>query len=130
MEKLYQRGLKQPVIVEEGEIKGYSYCIRSLGSHPCAYVKIPDGHPYFQVDYVKCYIRCHCGLTYAGDKLGAFTDTVRTGWWIGWDYAHAGDYCCYPGITIPGKTWTLTEIRAEVASVIDQLIKVTADEKA
>lgn len=129
MANLYQRGLKNSVIIEEGEIRGYFYNIRSMGSHPCAYVKIPDGHPYFRVFYEKCDIWCHGGLTYSGDTLGAHSDTVRTGWWIGWDYAHYGDYCCFTCVEMPGRQWTLKEIRAEVASVIDQLIEV-AHEKA
>lgn len=131
MENLYQMGLEEPVIVEEGEIKGYSYNIRSIGPHPCAYVKIPDGHPYFQKDYYDFDLECHGGLTYANDTLGAYSSsTHRTGWWIGWDYAHYGDYTLYSdGSEFPGRKWTLKEIKAEVEAVIDQLIEV-AHEKA
>ena len=52
-------------ILDEGYAHGYHYCIVSLGSHPCAYVEIPKGHPYYGLDYEKIKVSCHGGLTYS-----------------------------------------------------------------
>ena len=48
-------------------------------------------------------------------------------WFIGWDYAHCGDYCGYEeympeSIITYGKKWTTEEIIEECKNAIDQII--------
>ena len=55
------------------------------------------------------------------------------GWFIGWDYAHYGDYAGYEEklpkeLQTGGKKWTTEEIFKEVKSVCYQLQK-TEEEK-
>ena len=65
------------------------------GGHLCGYVAIPRGHP----DYCKIntddessgHYRVHGGITYAEKTLPPIYDTGL--WWIGFDCAHAGDFC-------------------------------------
>ncbi len=57
-------------------------------------------------------------------------DACVDGPWIGWDYAHLGDYVAYPDIAETslfgemGHKWTVSEIRQECISVIEQLLKM------
>lgn len=125
---LYEAGRTKVVVVEEGEINGYRYSIRSICSHPCAYVQVKSVYP---LDYYDRKIICHGGFTYYQRYLGKRgEENFRDGGlWLGWDYAHCVDYTCFPdGYVNDGKRWTLNEIREEVKSVIDQLIAVENDD--
>lgn len=114
--------LKQPERLAEGEHRGLTYYVLTLGTHPCAYVDVTgtllDGKGYDDID-----IFCHFGLTYAEPHLS----TVDTGgWFIGWDYGHYSDFAGYtiemaPGMQA-GKKWTTKEMVAECKNVIDQII--------
>lgn len=108
-------------IIDEGTCEGYHYVIVSYGSHPCAYVKIPEGHPCYGLDYGKIFISCHGGLTFSSMGLYLRGKELRPGYWIGWDYAHFGDHVELPGIERGGKRWTIPEIRTEVEHVVWQL---------
>lgn len=107
-------------VIEEGNKNGYRYRIVSYGTHPCAYVEIPRNHPLYSVFYDDCDIDCHGGLTYSESRSG-------DDWWIGWDYAHAGDAWLYANTWTIGKIWTVEEIRWHCEYVISQLVKM--DEK-
>lgn len=127
---LYEAGRTKVVVVEDGEINGYRYSIRSMGSHPCAYVNVKETHPLCRKPCDGCEISCHGGLTYSENYLGRIgEDNYRDGgWWLGWDYAHYGDcFLLASGYSCDGKRWTLDEIREEVKSVIDQLIAAEND---
>jgi hypothetical protein len=124
---------KKSMFVEslyEDTYKGYHFIILSFGSHPCAYIEIPPVHPYYKKDYDKIDINCHGGLTYSEDGLGNCKCGLhREGYWIGWDYAHYGDYYYYDlwgenSDNNNEKKWTTEEIYEEVKDVIEQLIIV------
>ena len=110
-------------VLERGKYKGYEFEIISYGTHPCAYVCVPVGHPFYEKPYDEVDVDCHWGLTYS--QRG--TDGK---WWIGWDYAHCDDYggmsLLYASMGYAfddnGKKWTTDEILKEVFEVIDQLI--------
>lgn len=80
-------------------------------------------------DYCENHIDCHGGLTYGRDYLSA-VDTEKTNgkWYIGWDYAHYGDYMPNSYISMSGvygeweKRWTTEEIVAECKNVINQIV--------
>ena len=55
-------------------------------------------------------------------------NTKLEGWFIGWDYAHCGDYCGYEetmpeSIRTYGKKWTTEEIIKECENAIEQIIE-------
>ena len=114
-----------------GEYRGYEYHILDLGTHPTAYVKIPEGHPLYKKDWmdwkhpVAYEIEVHGGITYSRDYLYC-KGTNLDGWWIGWDYAHWGDYAGDDSelMNLLTKRWTTEEILTDVTSVIDQCLGV------
>ena len=113
-------------IVSKGEYKKYEYIIVSYGTHPCAYVKVPDTNKFYtecDEDEVGEYIDAHGGITFAG-TLNKFD---LTGFWIGWDYAHYGDYVgnnVHKSITkcMEGKKYSVENIQEECIDVIKQLM--------
>ena len=119
-------------ILCQGTYKGYQFYIMNLGTHPTAYVEIPITNRLFGKGYNEIYdmgidIDVHGGLTYSRDHL---LGGEKNKWFIGWDYAHAGDYAGYsekyPGlfkISIYDKKWTTEEIFEDVVNAIEQLIK-------
>ena len=121
----------KPEMLAEGIYENFHYAIVSYGSHPCAYIELPENHKYYGKDYNDIPIDCHGGLTYSsGDGIIFPTSDEhhRNGYWIGWDYAHYTDYyysaCCYFYLldeSIYQKQWTTEEIFSEVKDVIEQL---------
>lgn len=117
-------------ILLEGTYKGYQFYILNLGTHPTAYIEIPRESKLFRKGYNQIYdmgidIDVHGGLTYADDHL---QDIKENTWFIGWDYAHYGDYVGYEEIMprkirVGGKRWTTEEIFDDVVNAIEQIIK-------
>lgn len=126
-EMIYTGDFK-PEILYTDIYKGYTYYVVSYGTHPCGYVEIPEGHPYYNVHYDNLDIRCHGGLTF-NDKL-AFEGIAYGKYCIGWDYAHVGDYVYY-GDKVSFNfmehfrecdKYTTDEIIDDCKYVIDQII--------
>ena len=120
IEMEYKDTRAEPFRLATGNHKGFWYYVLSLGTHPCAYVDVTG--------LSKCglnpnRIDCHGGITYSDKQLKTVD---KTGWFIGWDYAHCYDYSgCMPEILNAGtKRWTTAEIIAECKNVIDQLVKM------
>ena len=115
--------------------KNYNYYVLNLGTHPTAYIEIPKedklyGKSYDEIYRIGCDIDVNGGLTYSDNELmGISSDN----WFIGWDYAHCGDYYGYEE-TIPesirtyGKKWTTKEIIEECKNAIDQIIDFESEE--
>ena len=86
----------------------------------CAYIEVPFLHKYYMLDYDDIPISCHGGLS--------FSDEFNDKWYIGWDYAHYGDYIPDEEMLFDSNTyyhkWTPEEIELECYDVIDQLINV------
>ena len=107
-----------------GEVKGFVFKIISYGSHPCAYVGCPLDHPIATSDDFD--VDCHGGLTFGQPGDGELFDEEL--YWIGWDYAHGGDFFLYydseltPIEGLPGRKWTVFEILDEVKHVVDVLL--------
>ena len=124
MQIYYNKRLEEPVVLEQGNYKGYDYYIITLGTHPCCYVVLPKEHEYYKESCFDIPIECHYGLTYSESNL---MDRLEEGkyWVIGWDYAHFGDYLSYYIALLDGDEnghkWTLDELRQEVYLVIEQL---------
>lgn len=111
--------------------------------HFNGYVKLPEFHPYqkyinkktkilgrtFHTGYDKMNIDCHGGLTFSRKIIKKnqkeFPQGFSLGSWIGWDYAHSGDFVSLPfGLGLEGKKWTEKEVEKECKSVIRQLLKI------
>ena len=124
-EMIYQNTLVREWLAI-GEYKGFKYRILNLGTHPTAYVNIPEGHKFFGKDNNEIILNCNGGCTYSRPYIIEENKTRNTslGWWIGWDYAHADDFQILPsGKEWPGKKWTTEDILQEVKSVIDKNLK-------
>lgn len=127
-------------ILDHGCYKGYNYWIISLGTHPVAYVEIPSTNGLYQRHYEESCgsIECHYGITYSEAELVVLEYSekykcevmtiLKDSWFIGWDYAHSGDY--YGRYNYPkyyfakepvDKKWTTSEILSEVKEVIKQV---------
>lgn len=111
-------------VVKQGIYGGYDYLVLFVnGSHYCGYVKIPESHPLHGRPYDYIDVECHGGLTFGRvTDFDHIRETITNGYWIGWDYAHVGDYCAF----MPDendKKWTPDEVEAEAKHVIDQLIE-------
>ena len=125
-EMIYQSKRIADLLYTE-EYKGYDFYVVSLGTHPCCYIKLPLGNKYYNKCYDDIELNVHGGLTYASDTLKLDNLTI-TGWIIGWDYAHLGDYY---GYDIPlshfsieyNKQYTTDELINDCKNAIDQLIE-------
>ena len=109
--------------IAAGTYKGYDYYVLNLRTHPTAYIDVINtslnGKHYDDID-----ISCHGGLTYS-DYILKTVD--KKGWFIGWDYAHYGDYMDYgyeTGMNDGTKKWSTDEIIRECKRVINQIIKL------
>lgn len=122
---------KKSMFLEHDMIDGFKYFIVSHSSHPCAYVEIPKGHKLFGMDcddiHEKYEIWVHGGLTYSEDHLSK----LKNKWFIGWDYAHYGDYTYFPRdfLETDEHEYSLNEIRNDVINVIKQIVNLSNNEK-
>ena len=116
--------LDQTIILAEGYYKGYEYFVVSYGIHPCAYIALREGQPFYKVRLCEDVdVNCHRGCTFVdwGYK-NLFDRNYKV---IGWDYGHYNDFS---GIYKEGtflrkstKKWTTREMIQECEHVIDQL---------
>lgn len=112
-------------ILDTGFCFGLLYYILNLGTHPTAYIKIPEDSKYYKKDMYDIDIAVHGGITYAEEGLYADNREVK-GWFIGWDYGHCGDYAGYEeilpsNIRTNGKKWTTEEIKKELREACYQI---------
>lgn len=130
MKEMEYTGKMAVDVLGQGEIDGYGWAIISHGTHPCAYVSPPEEHPAakmyrnFRWTSLDLTTKVHGGITYA--KFGLLdVDPKGKRFWLGWDYAHHGDYVDYGVLPPwPGKKWTTKEIFAQVEESIRELKKV------
>ena len=126
-EMIYQNKwltMDQTIILAEGSYKGYEYFVVSYGVHPCAYIALREGQPFYKAGLCEDVdVNCHGGCTFVewGYK-NLFNETYKV---IGWDYGHYNDFS---GIYKRGtflrestKKWTTQEMIQECEHVIDQL---------
>lgn len=112
---------KNTQVLEHGTHKNYDYYIVSYSSHPCCYIALPKEHPCYGMDYDEIQyeigIDCYGGLTYGEDYLLNLTGK----WFIGWDYAHSGDFRMLPWGDEYGRKHSLDELREDVHIAIETL---------
>lgn len=127
---IYQVNRKMELLHKDN-YKGYNYYILNLGTHPTAYIEIPEKNKLYGENYDNIDLNVHGGLTYSDNELMGIKSK---NWFIGWDYAHAGDYMgFYKNVdlrlkNINDKKWTTKEIIKECKDAIDQLIDILKEE--
>lgn len=137
MEEMVYSSKAKREVLDSGQCMGFFYCILNLGAYPTAYIKIPENHPYYKKHYNEIDINVHWGLTYSREYLEIGEIPTLDGWFIGWDYAHAGDYVgwyeeeVYKQFSLhkDTKKWTTEEIKEDVERVCYQLSKVKYEKK-
>lgn len=126
------------IILADGVYRNHQYVVKSLGTHPTAYVCLnPDDSMYLEAEksnpecgYDDFPVDCHGGLTYFSDVL-IVEDRKISGLWIGWDYLHHNDYLGGRYLNTFGfsKKWTTREMIDECKRVIDQIVDYEENEK-
>lgn len=128
------------------EYKGIPYIVHiteKLG-HYCGYIRIPENHPWYKLgvkkrwykitptskrryhyDYDAIPLEVHGGLTF-GRLISKcdYPQGFTRGLWVGWDYAHLGDYVktsMFPDES--GYEWSEEEVERECKNAINQLLK-------
>lgn len=123
-------GDKRGEVIAQGTYQGLNYYVKSLrGSHPTAYIEIPQGHKAYGKDfneYERELIDVHGGVTYQSGKLPPVDDKGERGHkFVGWDYMHYCDFCgIYIGDTHfekHNKRWATEEIVEECKNAIEQI---------
>lgn len=121
----FPKRFNKGVILEHGNKDGFNYWVLNFGTHPCCYVEIPKGHKYYNVDNDEINVNCHGGLTYSNSYLKSVTgDEPTDRWFIGWDYAHYGDFCGYYvelSTRNQDHIYTTKELVRDCLEVIEQL---------
>ena len=132
---IYQTERKTELLHAD-KYKNYKYYILNLGIHPTAYIAIPKGHKLYGQEYNDIYDICdidvHGGLTYSDHNLMGINSED---WFIGWDYAHAGDYMGFYedfnkweintlNSLHDDKKWTTEEMIKECENAIEQIIEL------
>lgn len=111
-------------ILAHDVIDGFEFYITSLGSHPCAYIHIPETHSLSGFEYIneiEELVSCHGGVTWFENHLPNSQKHIK-GKWLGWDYGHCCDYIFYcDGFANKGKKWTTEEVLEEIKDVIAQI---------
>ena len=120
MKEMEYKSKMESIVLESGVHDQFSFMILSLGTHPAAYVNIPEDHPFYKKDKIRDYIEVHGGLTFIGKLM---IEPKISGWWVGWDYAHTGDYTRHFEGGEGNRKWTTKEIVEHVKEVIKQLDK-------
>lgn len=106
---------------------GYKLAVVSIaGSHPCAYVQFPGIENLPSCHDIQVEAPVHGGFTFLG-MLWYAEEYGLPGIWLGWDYAHCGDYI-WTGIENQylrqtTKKWTSEEIRQEGLAVLEAIKK-------
>jgi len=115
MKEMEYTKISKRELLERNTYKDHEYFVISLGTHPCGYVKLNGENPTLED------VCCHGGITYRDSYLRISNKETLSGEFIGWDYAHCGDYMGYDEDWCSGLKYTTEEIVEECKRVIDEL---------
>ena len=124
MDKLYEHYMSDnpPMhdLVKRGNYEGFEFFILWFMNHPNAYIKIPEGHKLYEQPYddIELSEEPHGFFTYSDYNLNKAYG-LESGWYLGWDYAHAGDYQKFKdGYIEEGFKYSVEEIERECKRII------------
>lgn len=103
---------KDGCMIGHGRRDGVDYYLYWHSTWWCAYIDV-RGTRFDGTDYDNIDIDCHGGFTYSEPTLPSDFKGYEQSWYIGWDYAHAGD----EDITF----YDFSKIEEDVWKVIDEL---------
>lgn len=115
-------------VIASGHYKGLNYYVKTIGHmHPTAYVEISQGHKAFAKKNLE-NLPCHYGVTFNEMYLRCVDeDGSRGHQFVGWDYAHHGDYMPYYEdggfLERTSHRWSTDEVIAECKEAIDWILK-------
>lgn len=118
--------------LDKGTYNGIDYIIVSYGTHPCAYIRVPETSKFYNIDRSdapeELHDSVHGGLTWSGPIPNRLNEP---GFYYGWDYCHIDDFTGTdlmfpPNFRTGGKQWTTEEIFEDVKAAIDALKKLEA----
>ena len=79
-------------VLSEGTHAGHEFVtVHNSFGYRCGYVKVEAGHPWHSKGYDEVDADAHGGLTFAEPDKPCDKGGSDTGWWFGFDCAHAGD---------------------------------------
>ena len=81
----HELGLDSPITIVKSERN--PYLEKGWGN---GYVRIPEGHPYYEKTYDDIPVSVHGGLTFS-DHIFEDNKYFSDGYWVGFDTAHYGD---------------------------------------
>lgn len=117
-------------LLAQGFYKGFEFKVLNIcGDHPCGYVRITSKRRFLEDSQSEWlyerfgWVKCHWGITYARPYLYV-NDKRISGFWIGWDYSHYGDYS-YKEARLFGSSrgdkHSTDEVVNDCREVIDQI---------
>ena len=85
MDAYNELGMPSPITIVKSTPN--PYLERGWGN---GYVRIPEGHEYYEKTYDDIPVAVHGGLTF-GDHIFENSKNFSDGYWVGFDTAHYGD---------------------------------------
>lgn len=126
-----KKRLEIPEVLAEGKWKEWAFLVLNMGTHPCAYVRIPQGNLIGRKDYEmvnrvfeeKQLDPPHGWFTFGEtfEKDDPQCVVFKEGAWLGWDYGHFQDYIGGLSTAENGAKHSTIEMVAECLITIDEL---------
>jgi len=98
--------LRPPITIVKSPPNPYSE--RGWGN---GYVRITEGHPYYEKNYDDIPVDVHGGLTFS-DNIFGDSKHFSDGYWIGFDTAHYGD---------TKERWPMDRVMSEAKHLLKQV---------
>ena len=113
----------QSCVLARGCYDGFHFLVtNSHGYIPCGYVNVAlsalNGKEWCDIKDIDC----HGGLTFSGKYAPV---TCEDGWWIGWDYAHWGDFSPMISCASEGERYDTADVVRECVTVIRQVVDIS-----
>lgn len=114
--------LRPAQILATGVEQRRYFIVVNMGTHPCAYIRIPRKSPFYQKHYDSLPAFSffpNGGFTFSDNLYSKYFDQpIKEGWYLGWDYAHVEDFLPF---SKNGKKHTTEEIIEETKKIINAL---------
>ena len=105
-------------LIAHGRYHGKTFYVMNRYVSPCAYIDVTGTSLDGKTAHDLYDIKCHGGITWADNAVSGL-EHEGSRWYIGWDYAHSGDWNRVTCIS--GRKWSVAEIIEECHEVIDGL---------